>query len=141
MSDQQNTGPSHEILANLKAMLPSYIKGLAKKKIGGKGIPAVIRRPRKCCKVCCRTFDHVWAAPTAELELKPGLCKTCRPLLKDGYVALVCGDKYAIIKSPHLKDAGGEIIRISPHVMESVEKEFGLAKLKINGSQNPTEPS
>lgn len=140
MSDQPNTGPSHETLANLHAMLPSYIKGLEKKKIGGKGIPAVIRRPRKCCKVCCRMFDHTWASPSAEMEVKPCLCRTCGPALRHGYVALVCGDKYALIKSPRFKDDAGEIIQISPYVMEAVEKEFG-SKLKINGNQKPTDPS
>lgn len=141
MSDQPNTGPSPETLANLKAMLPSFIKGLAKKKILGKGIQAQVRRPRKCCKVCGLLFDYTFLSPSAELEIKPDLCKTCGPMLKEGYTALVCGEKYAIVKSPAFESWAGEIIRISPHVMEAVEKQAGIAKLKINGSQKPTDPS
>lgn len=143
MSDTPpNTGPSHETLANLKAMMPSFIKGLRKKKIIGRGIPAQIKRPRKCCKVCGLLFDHVMMSPSAELEIKGALCETCEPLLNDGYAALVCGEKFAIIKSPGLSSWAGEIKQVSPHVMEAVEKEFGQpAKVRINGAkrEHPTQ--
>ena len=137
MSDTApNTGPSHETLAKRKAMMPSFIKGIAQKTAVGKGRPALISRPRKVCKVCGLLYDHAMLSPTAELEIKSDLCKTCGPLLKVGYVALVCGEKYALVKcQKYLESWSGTIKQVSPNVMESVEKEFGEIKLKNNGSE------
>ena len=141
MSDTPpNPGPSHETLANLKAMMPSFIKGLQKGKIGGKGRPALARRPRKVCPVCGLLHDHAMLSPYAELEIKSETCATCGPMLKEGYAALVCGEKYALVKCHALADWAGTIKQVSPHVMEKVEKEFGLSKRRINGSHRETEP-
>lgn len=136
MSDTPpNTGPSHETLANLHAMMPSFIKGLKKKAVFGKGRPAAVSRPRKVCKVCGLLHDHAMLSPTAELEIKSDLCETCGPMLKDGYAALVCGEKYAIIKCDALKDWAGTIKQVSPNVMDAVEKNISESKTRINGNE------
>jgi len=142
MDDQPpNLGPSRETLLNLKAMMPSFIKGMAKKKVLGKGIVSAVRRPRKVCPVCGLLFDHAMIKPTEDVKIETQPCKTCDTALKDGYCALVCGDKYALLKSAELEDWAGKIKQVSPHVIESLEKQYAVTTLKINGSHREnTEP-
>jgi hypothetical protein len=138
----ESPGPSRDTLLNLKAMLPSMIKGLAKKKIVGKGVPCQIKRPRKVCTVCGLLYDHTMAKPTDDLEIKPAPCHSCQEALDAGQIALVCGDEYAFATDPKLADWKGTIVRISPYVMEAVKKEFaaGTVKRKFNGQQ-PENPA
>lgn len=142
MSDQPNdTGPSHETLANLNSMMPSFINGLKKKKIVGKGKPALVRRPRKVCKVCGLLHDHAMLSPSEEIEIHPTLCDTCGPMLESGYAALVCGEQYAMIKCPRMEDWAGRIKQVSPQTMGAIEKEFGSSKLKSNGIKREAKPT
>ena len=130
INGEQPPGPSHETLANLSAMLPSFIKGMAKKRAFGRGKPAQVRRPQKVCKVCGLLHDHALLSPNADLEIKPANCPPCQKMLDDGQIALVCGDKYAFATSPKLSDWAGKIVHVSPHVMEAIEKEYGNVKTK-----------
>lgn len=131
MSDTPLDGPSHETLANLHAMLPSFIKGLRRKQVIGKGNPASVIRPGKVCKVCGLLFDKVSMPADAEVSIVPALCKTCEPMLEEGYTALVCGEDYAIIKSDRLKDWAGQIIHISANVMEKLKHERNGSEVTI----------
>lgn len=136
MSETPLDGPSHETLANLHAMLPSFIKGLRKKRVVGKGRPASVIRPRKVCKVCGLLFDKVSMPADAEVSIVPALCQLCEPMLEGGYTALVCGEDYAIIKSERLKDWAGQIIHVSAHVMDALKNERNGAKVSIK-RRNP----
>lgn len=131
MSTEHNTGPSHETLANLHAMLPSFIKGLRKKRVVGRGRPASVIRPRKVCKVCGLLFDKVSMSSADEVSIVPALCENCEPMLAEGYTALVCGEDYAIIKSERLKDWAGQIIHISANVMEKLKHERNGSEVTI----------
>ena len=111
-------------------MMPSIVKGIKTGKLTGK---AVISCPRKVCKVCGTLFDKALLPAKEKVEIKPDFCPTCKPLLDAGYVALVCGDKYALVKCSFLSDWGGTIRQIGPKVMMNVEKQFGASKRRING--------
>lgn len=118
-------GPSDETLKRLAEQLPSFIAGMETKKTVGKGrkisIPAP-PKPRQICRVCSKAFDY--AHVEGDSEMKPGLCDTCEPMLKQGCVALISSDKYAFVKSPRLADMAGQIIPISHQNMEKVLKEY-----------------
>jgi len=137
MSDPSpESGPSRETLLSLKAMLPSFIKGMAKKRTIGRGAPTLTRRPKKVCKVCGLLWDYKLLKVSEETNIESVNCEVCQKQLDDGCAALVCGEKYAFIKSNSLQDWAGTIQRVSPNVMDAIEKELGAAKLKANGSKH-----
>jgi hypothetical protein len=144
MTDEPLPGPKRETLLNLKAMLPSFIEGMAKKRAVGRGVPAQVRRPKKVCKVCGLLFDHVMMKLTDETNIESSLCNPCQKQLDEGWTALVCAEKYAIVRAKALSDWAGQIKRVSPNVMEALEKQFGVqTKAKSNGhsdSQPPVQP-
>lgn len=107
-------GPSDDTLRRLGEMMHSMGSGMARGRIGGKGIPAM-RKDRQdfsACKVCGTTFQS--SLKKAEV----GLCKTCDGLMKDGFCALVSPARFAFIKSPRFKP--GEIVSVSEDVMHKV---------------------
>lgn len=135
MSDEQDTGPSFETLMKLRDALPSLAKGLAHKKIGGKGKPVIQPTPRKTCSVCCKMFDYVTVEDPPAVVAEP--CEDCAKMLKDGCVAIVAGDRYAFVKSKLLEDMAGQIMPVSPYVLEHVNKHFQAEwKMKENNGQS-----
>lgn len=123
------TGPNPDTLKHLHSMLHSFVEGLEKKRSIGKGSP-VLAKPRKICKVCGLMFDKVFTKEDVPMESVT--CDKCEHMFKDGCVAVVCGDKYAFVKSERLSggDGGeslvGQIIHLQPHNMAKIEKEFQL---------------
>jgi hypothetical protein len=140
ISDQpESPGPSHSTLANLAAMMPSFIKGLNKKKIVGKGIPSLIRRPQKVCQVCGLLWDHAMLKATDDVHIKTQLCDSCQNMMASGCSALVCGDEYAFVKSYGLEDWAGTIKQVSAHVMASVKKTHHEVKERSKDAPEPPE--
>lgn len=121
--------------------MPSFIKGLKKGKIGGKGIPALTNRPRKVCPICGLLFDHAFLKPTDDVKINAAACNSCQEALDAGQIAFVCGDEYAFAKSDKLSDMQGTIVRISPHVFEEIKKQFGEVKRKSNGDNPDSKPA
>jgi len=117
--------PSFGTLRKLHGMLPSLAKDLASGKMKGKGGKLAKTRPRKMCRVCCKTFDL--AACPDDTPLTPSLCDECEPVLKDGYVAIVSGDKFAFIKHESLTDLGGTVQHVSIPVFEQFQAKFEAA--------------
>lgn len=99
-------------------MLPSVAKGIAEKKFGGKGTPVQAKRPRKCCKICVKFFDHV--VSKEQLPLEPGICLECDTMLKEGYIAFTSGDRFCFAKSEALNDMAGTIVQISESVFQQL---------------------
>lgn len=129
MSDApQLPGPDRKTLLSLRAMLPSYIDGLAKRRIGGKGKPALVRKPRKVCKVCCVAFDHAMLRASDDTAIEGDLCERCKAHLDNGGFAIVAGGDYALLKSPEFTDWAGQIHKVSPAVMEQVKTRFEVLK-------------
>lgn len=122
-SNGQPPGPSNETLKHLAGMLPSYAKAVAEKKLGGKGRKEEARVPRKVCQVCGVGMDY---GPQKTALPEVSLCEYCKKELKDGYTAFVSGDRYVIAKSARLADMAGKVVKISPHVLEKLSKEFEL---------------
>lgn len=134
MSDTPpNIGPSHETLAKLAGMIPSFMRSMKKQKIVGRGTPVRISRPRKVCKVCGLLYDHAMLPPSDDIEIKPEFCATCGPLMEQGHTALVCGDKYAIVYFQGTTQFMGSIVFVKESTMEAIEKEFGVSRKKSNG--------
>lgn len=118
-------GPDRENLRKLNEIMPSFIAGMAKKKTVGKGITPMLRRPKKVCPVCGLLYEHKFMKASDETDIKTQNCQPCQKQLDDGCVALVCGDKFAFVKTQALEDFAGQIKQISPYVMAAVEKHYG----------------
>lgn len=132
MSDQKPSGPSPEFFRHLKDQLPAMKRDLEKKRALRGQIPVADMVPKKVCEVCGRGFD--WGpikGPIPELSL----CDGCDKALKDGYAALVSDNRYAFIKSPSLSDMAGQIVKISPDVMEAVQKHYVAEWIKKEDEQ------
>lgn len=133
MSDPKPTGPSPEFFRHLKDQLPAMKRDLEKKRALRGQIPVADLVPKKVCSVCGKGFD--WGpikGPIPELAL----CDRCDKLLKDGYAALVSDNRYAFIHSPSLSDMSGQIVKISPEVMEAIQKHF-VAEWITNEEEKP----
>jgi len=122
MSDLHNpTGPDPEFFKNLKNQLPSMKEALEKKRVFRGQVPVSEMVPKKCCRVCGRGFE--WTTIQGPLP-EVALCKRCDEKLKEGYIALISDNRFAFIKSESLKDKAGEVMEISPEVMEQVQKHY-----------------
>lgn len=133
--------PAIEQLQQLYNSLPSMAKGVAEGKIGGKGVKAPKKHPTKICKVCFKSFEwKTGDAPGQEkiivVESMRDPCPDCDRKLKEGYTALVAGNRYAFVKSAKFMDWAGQIIHISPQVMSSVQVQFNA---EWNTAQEPTD--
>lgn len=71
---------------------------------------ATPQRARKICRVCSKGFDFVFTHNDVKCGM--GLCESCDKMLKDGYVAIVCGLESAFVKHPSIADLGGEIVEL-----------------------------
>lgn len=113
MPDQpEYTGPSDETLSRLAGMLPDMVKGVATKKLYGRGMKA---SPSKLCNVCNKAFGV-----TVRMENQPiieSLCDRCRSMLQQGYVALLFGDKFRFAKVPQWPDRAGQIVPVTSQKM------------------------
>lgn len=140
MSNDQGapTGPDRETLKNLAGMLPSFVQGMEKKRALGKGKAVQIPRPTKVCKVCGLLFDKVMAAPSKEMDIHPTYCDRCDKELKSGCTAIVCGDLFAFVTSSKLMDKAGEVMHVSPNVMEAISKQYAVKK-RESESGNPSD--
>lgn len=121
-NSDNSDGPSFETLTRLQQMMPA-LQQQAKERIE-KRSNFVPKKGRKLCKICCGRWDFVFTRE--DVQMTAGICPTCEPLLKEGYVALICGEKYAFVKSPRLADMGGTIVPITEANMEKIEKEYLL---------------
>ena len=87
-----------------------------------RGLPAVKDMvPKKMCEICGKGFE--WTTIQGPLP-EVSRCKRCDGKLKEGYIALISDNRFAFIKSESLKDKAGEIMEISPEVMEQVQKHY-----------------
>lgn len=119
------SAPDFESLRKLRDMLPAVAEGLVQGKLSGKGKKIPIRRPNKTCPICCTMFDFVmvpdaeqWNLPTAQH------CEKCAGMIGDGYVALVCGDRYAFVKSKMLEQLEERVVTMEPEQMNQISKAF-----------------
>lgn len=119
---EQPQGPSPETLRHLHGMLPSFVKGMKEKRAVGKGKPVGVMKARKVCPVCSKLYDKIWTSADIILESKN--CERCQEFFDDGCIALVCGDKFAFVKSPRFATIPQKIVHLSPQNMEKVQKEF-----------------
>jgi len=128
MSDEQEhdpRGPSLETLERLRGMLPQMAKGIAEKKLYGKGNKALYTGPSKFCQVCEVQFAPMVRPP--KQPLLASFCDRCRALLEDGYTAFRFGDKFAIVKHPKLKELGrdGKVVPVhSKAQFDEIERIF-----------------
>lgn len=130
-------GPSRETLLNLRAMLPSFIKGLRDRKIVGKGKPILTPRPTKCCGICGSMHAEKMMRRDVEIQIVPEHCPRCLELLASHHTAFVCGDKFVFRETaPDLKDFDGQVIRVGPHVMDELEKRFSVQQRRKNNGNN-----
>jgi len=136
MSDP--TGPNLHTLKSLHEIMPSMIEGLKEKRITGRGKPVESAKPRQLCRVCAKLFDY--ATSLGETEMKSGTCETCAAELKAGYVALVCGNKFAFVKGKTIADLAGEVVTLPPEKMLLIEKQF-QAEWKTNAAPESSKPA
>lgn len=123
----EHRGPSDSTLRSLHGMLPSLKVGIEKGKISGGGHKvATLKRPRKNCPVCLTGWD--WAAEGDEFQMQAAVCERCEGLLKEGFIALVCGGEYAFAKHPHLADMSGTIQRVKPETFEKLRGKFAIQR-------------
>lgn len=140
MSDMpQPDGPSHETLSRLRGMLPSFIRGMVRKKLIGKGKAIQTLKPRQCCRVCGLLFDKALMPANEEQPIARSLCKTCGPLLKQGCIAFVHGNEYSIVKSAKFHEWHGKIVHVHEREMEAIKKEFGELKYRTNGANRESD--
>lgn len=105
-------------------MLPSMVRGLKEKRIGGKGRPEQVTRFRKICRVCAKLFDKAATDPMRPLET--GTCEGCSAMLDQGYIGLRSTDGYAFIKSASLADMAGQVIQIQPANFEQIRAQYNV---------------
>lgn len=139
MSDELHKpqGPNPEFFKNLKEQIPAMKEALEKKRTL-RGQPAVKDMvPKKICRVCGKGFE--WTTIQGPLP-EVALCKRCENRLKQGETALICDNRFAFVKSPSLADKAGEIMEVSPEVMDQIQKHH-LAELVEKMEETKTEPN
>jgi hypothetical protein len=113
--------PSPEFFRNLKDQLPGFKQELEKKRVLKGQTPVEEMVPKKCCTVCGKGFD--WGrikGPIPELAV----CDKCQAKLDAGETALKSDNRYAFIKSASLADMAGQIMQVSPDVMDKVQTHY-----------------
>lgn len=117
----QPTGPSPEFFRRLKDQLPSFREEVEKKRVRQGQTPVADMVPKKVCSVCGKGFD--WGpikGPIPDLAV----CDKCSKRLAGGDTALKSDNRFAFIKSESLADKAGEIMEVSPQVMDQVQKHY-----------------
>jgi Zn-finger nucleic acid-binding protein len=127
---EEPAGPDRNTLKNLAGMLPSFMRGLAHKKSVGKGKSVRVPRATKMCPICADGYEKKNLPPDDRSNPEIKNCPACQAQLDAGSAAFVCGDYYAFGMSPQLADMAGQIIQVSPHVMEALKKEFNAQHRK-----------
>src|SRR5512137_2316574 len=100
MSDEAPKGPNPGTLKALKGMIPSLIRGLARKRAVGKGKPVLVMRESKVCTVCGAAHTRIPLSASAEFIPEGDPCPRCQTLLDQGCCAVRCGEEFAIFKPP-----------------------------------------
>lgn len=124
-------GPNLNTLRGLAGMLPTFAKGVVERKVSGKGAKvAPSKRPTKTCPVCFAAWD--WQPIGVELgdefATSSQVCSRCDGILKEGYIAIVCGGEYAFVKHDHLIDMAGTIQRVKPETFEKLRGKFKVQR-------------
>jgi len=112
-------GPDQSWLQNLAHFIPKYVKA---KQAGMKRRGTNPRMPSHLCRICGALFG----AGTVEGSIVSSECPQCRARMNEGQSALKCGDDYAFVNSPNLRDAGGKgrFWPVKPKVMQWLKKKF-----------------
>lgn len=117
----QPQGPSPEFFRRLKDQLPSFREEVERKRLRSGKTPVQDMVPKKICEVCGKGFEWTQIkGPLPELAV----CEKCEGQLKEGYTALKADNRYAFIKSASLADKAGQIMQVSPEVMDQVQKHY-----------------
>ncbi len=137
MSDlHEPTGPSPEFFKRLKGQLPSFREEVEKKRVRKGHIPVADMVPKKVCHVCGKGFD--WGpikGPLPELAV----CDKCQAKLTEGFTALKSDNRYAFIKSQSLADKAGEIMQVSPEVMDQVQQHYVAEWIESDEKKKPND--
>jgi RNase P subunit RPR2 len=90
----------------------------------------LLRGPRQYCSVCGTVFDYAIVDP--EAALTAAICAKCKVLLAEGYTACITSEKYAFIRSEHLKTNGmnGKVVQLSDEAFKKLEDKFNAVPPK-----------
>lgn len=137
MSDQPPSGPSDATLRFLQTNLPSFVNGIAKRRLHGKGKPVNHQKPRKWCRACGTAFD--FGPMKDEDPIEKGVCDECMAKLIEGQACCTDERRFAFcVPTENLKDFAGQIVSVSPKVIDEIEKiKFGSVKtIPFPGAQS-----
>lgn len=129
MTDQPDeSGPDATTLNRLMGMLPGMAKGVATKKLYGRGMKV---GHSKYCQVC-----EVRFGATVRMENQPliaSLCDEHRNYLENGYTALRFGSEFIIGKFPQWPDRSGQVVPVTSKKQWDAMKKCYHDHFKKNG--------
>lgn len=134
--ESNGDGPKRDTLRRLKANLEGIVQTHHEKTQANADSMATL--PRKCCKICCKTFDLAYIQRDSPME--SSVCEDCFKSLQDGWAAFVSDSRYAFVKVPAdhpFAKYNGQRVMVPKEMMDDIEaKHKGQVKPRDKNNEN-----